>query len=74
MIFKSNKAKEKHLNALYFDVWTEDEAVDNLIYLTNKTRSGGHTTVNGIRSAYRRRELGTLLRKLDPILFNSWNQ
>jgi hypothetical protein len=63
-------AKEKRLNELYFDCYSEEQAVEAFIYLTNKDRIGGKTTVNNIRNAYRRRELGTLLRRLDPIAFN----
>lgn len=68
--FKTEKDKEKHLNALYFDCYSEEQAVDQFIYLTTKGRIGGSTTVNNIRNAYRNRELGTLLRRLDPTAFN----
>jgi len=63
-------AKERRLNEIYFDSYSEEQAVEAFIYLTNKDRIGKHTTVNNIRNAYRRRELGTLLRRLDPIAFN----
>jgi len=68
--FKTAKAREKHLNELYNDCYSEEQAVDQFIYLTTKGRNGGSTTVNNIRNAHRRRELGTLLRRLDPIAFN----
>lgn len=68
--FKTLKAKEAHLNALYNDCYSEEQAVDNFIYLTTKGRQGGSTTENNIRNAYRRRELGTLLKRLDPVAFN----
>lgn len=70
MKFKTLKDKERHLNRLYTETFTEDQAVDHFIYLTNKKRQGGSTTENNIRNAYRKRELGTLLRRLDPISFN----
>lgn len=71
MKFKTLKDKERHLNELYFDCFSEEQAVDHFIYLTTKGRQGGSTTENHIRNAYRRRELGTLLRRLDPIAFNT---
>lgn len=69
MKFTTAAAKEKYLNALYFDAYSEEQAVENFIYLTNKSR-GKHTTERNIRNAHQRRELGTLLRRLDPIAFN----
>ena len=69
MKFTSAKQKEQHLNALYTDIYTEQDAVDNFIYLTNKKR-GRATTERNIRNAHQRRELGSLLRRLDPIAFN----
>jgi hypothetical protein len=44
--------KEKELNNLYSDTFSEDEVVTQLIYLTNKSR-GKHTTENNIRNQYR---------------------
>lgn len=64
------KQKEKHLNALYFDCFSEEQAVDNFIYLTTKGRIGGRTTEANIRKQYNNRQLGTLLKRLDPIAFN----
>lgn len=64
-----NAAKEKSLNNLYFDCYTEEQAVEKFIYLTNKIR-GNHTTEKNIRKQYRMRKLGTLLRRLDPVAFN----
>lgn len=57
-------SKERRLNELYFDCCRRS------LHLTTKGRIGGSTTVNHIRNAYRKRELGTLLRRLDPISFN----
>lgn len=67
---KTAKQKEKHLNELYFSYFSEEQAVDNFIYLTTKGRIGGRTTEDNIRKQYRNRQLGTLLRRLDPIAFN----
>jgi len=69
MKFSTLKQKEAHLNALYKDAFSEDQAVDNFIYLTNKSR-GKHTTEANIRNCAVNGTLGTLLRKLDPIAFN----
>lgn len=70
MKFNTAKAKENHLNALYTDCFSEEQAVDNFIYLTSKGRTGGRTTENNIRTCHRNRTLGSLLRRLDPIAFN----
>ncbi len=72
MNFKNDKAKEKHLNELYFDSFSEEQAVDNFIYLTTKGRSGGNTTEAHLRKCYNNRELGSLLRRLDPTAFYSY--
>lgn len=70
MKYKNLKAKEKHLNELYADCFSESEAIDNFIYLTNKSRSK-HTTEKNILNSFINHELGTLLRKYDPTAFNS---
>jgi hypothetical protein len=62
-------AHEKRLNQTFADNYSEAQAVDNFIYLTNSNR-GKHTTVKAIRTAHNNQELGTLLRKYDPIAFN----
>lgn len=62
--------QEKYLNQVYSDSFTEDQAVEQFIYLTNKSRAGGVTTENKIRKAYRDRTLGRLLRRLDFTAFN----
>lgn len=61
--------KEKHLNEMYSDIFSEGQAIDSFIYLTVKSR-GKHTTEANIRNAHANRMLGTLLRKFDPIAFN----
>jgi len=68
---KTLKEKEKHLNELFFDYYSEQEAVENFVYLTSKNRQK-RTTENHIRNCFERRELGSLLRRLDPIAFNCY--
>jgi hypothetical protein len=63
------KQKEKHLNELYTDCFSENQAIDNFIYLTSKNRSQ-RTTEAHIKKCYQNRELGSLLRRLDPTAFN----
>jgi len=70
MKFKNNKQKEIHLNRMYADIFSEEEAVDNFIYLTNKSRNK-RTTEKHIRNCFNNHELGTLLRRLDPQAFYS---
>jgi len=60
--------KEENLNNSYSDVYTEDEAVDTLIYLTSKYR-GKRTTENHIRKCYQERRLGSLLKRLDSTAY-----
>ncbi len=59
---KTKKQYEKHLNELYTDIYSEEDAVDNLSYLASD---------KALRNAYNRRELGTLVRRNDPIGFNA---
>jgi hypothetical protein len=59
---------ERHLNALYFDAYSQDQAVDQFIYLTSKNRTPRTTEAN-IRKQHAYRQLGTMLRKFDPIAF-----
>lgn len=71
MKHKNNAAKERHLNQLYADCYSEEQAVEQFIYLTNKSRIGGHTTEKHIRHCHRNHMLGSLLRRLDPQAFYS---
>jgi hypothetical protein len=66
---ETTKQRERRLNELYFDCFSEEQAVDNFIYLTNKSRHGGTTTVANIRKQHQLRQLGTLLKRLDPTAF-----
>lgn len=66
----NNAQLEKKLNELYADAYSESQAIEQFIYLTNKSR-GKHTTEKTIRNAYNNHELGTLLRKYDPTAFYS---
>ena len=68
---KSKIAFERHLNAQYSDIFGLSQAIDNFIYLTVKGRAGGNTTESNIHEAYNNHALGTLLRKYDPIAFNT---
>jgi hypothetical protein len=61
--------KEQKLNDLFSSCYSVDEALDNFIYLTNKSR-GKHTTEQNIIIQYHNRKLGSLLKRLDPIAFN----
>ena len=69
MKMKNEIKREKRLNQIYFDCFSEEQAVDHFIYLTTKGRIGGSTTVSNIRKQYRNRQLGTLLKRLDPTAF-----
>lgn len=72
MITKKLSRKEKHLNALYFDCLSEEQAVKQFIYLTNKSRTR-RTTEAYIRKCYQNRELGSLLKRLDSIAYECSN-
>jgi hypothetical protein len=78
MKFKSKKQLEKHLNELYSDLFTEDDAViafRNTIELVNENRELKmqikNPTEKRIRKLHQRRELGFLLRDIDPSGFNA---
>ena len=62
-------SKEKRLNDLYSDCFSEESAVEQLIYLTNKSR-GKYTTESNLRKCYYDRTLGSLLKRLDIVAFN----
>lgn len=66
---QTKKAYEAYLNELYADMYANTEAIDNFLYLTNKTR-GKHTTIKAIEVAHCNHMLGALLRKFDTIAFN----
>lgn len=72
MIQKKLSKKEKHLNELYFSCFSEEQAVEQFVYLTNKSRKQ-RTTEAHIRKSYQNRELGSLLKRLDPIAYESSN-
>ena len=65
---RTPKEHERHLNALYTDSFSESQAVEQFIYLTSKNRSQRTTEAN-IRNHHANHQLGTLLRKFDPIAF-----
>lgn len=74
---KNPKNYEAYLNELYFDSYSESQAFDNFEYLTNKSR-GKSISKSKLMQAYHARELGTILRKYDPIAFqvglNDWSR
>ena len=55
------------------DWLTEDEFVEQFIYLTNKQR-GEHCTEQALRKAYRNCEADKLLKRLDPIAYYTENK
>lgn len=68
----SSKNKVARLNKVYSECFSEDEAVDAFIYLTNKNRGKGRgniTTEKHIRDCYNRKTLGALLKRLDLIAY-----
>lgn len=69
MTQKSRKEYEEYLNNLYSESLTEDQAVTQFEYLTSPTR-GTFVSRSTIRKYYRRKKIGSLLYRLDPILFN----
>lgn len=66
---KTKKAYEQHLNASYANAYSLGEALENFSYLSSK--KGLKTTSNRIQTAHNNHTLGSLLRKLDPIAFNT---
>lgn len=67
----SKKNKEEQLNNSLTNCYSEEDAVENFIYLTSKRRGkNNRTTVRNIERCYRENRLGSLLRRLDPMSFN----
>jgi hypothetical protein len=64
--------KEKRLNDELSDIYTVDEAIDKFLYLTSPNR-GEYISERELREHYENRELGTLLKRLDPIAYNMEN-
>ena len=54
------------------DWLTEEEFVENYIYLTNKSR-GQYCTENALRKAYRECKADKLIKRLDPIAYHCEN-
>ena len=67
---KTRTKYEKHLNEMMKDSYSFDQAFDEFIYLTSKQREP-RTTKSHLRNAIANGELGTLIRRLDPTLFNT---
>ena len=61
---------EKHLNELYKDMYSRDQAYDEFQYLCNKERMHFIMPWN-LWNYIDRGTMGTLLRKYDPIAFNT---
>jgi len=61
--------KEQHLNDMFADIYSEEEAVDNFVYLTSKNREK-RTTERNIRNCFVNHTLGSLLKRLDPVALN----
>jgi hypothetical protein len=64
----ANQKTEKYLNEFYAAMYSEEECVDHLIYLTNKNR-GLRTTERIIRKYFRNQKIGRLIRVNDPVQF-----
>lgn len=69
---KTLAAYERHLNQLYADIYSPNEAVDSFCYLKD-----GKIKESTILTAHTNHTLGTLLRRWDPISFrlgfNDWD-
>lgn len=66
---RTKKAFEAHLNELYADAYSQQQALDNFIYLASPHRDKS-TTYPRIIAAYNNHTLGSLLRTYDPTAFN----
>lgn len=66
---KTKPRYEMHLNAMYQDMSFE-EVFSQFEYLTNKNRKG-NTTKNAMHRLYQQGRIGTLIRRLDPIAFET---
>jgi hypothetical protein len=63
---RTPKNYEAHLNELYSDIYSAEEAADHFAYLNS-----GKIKRETIIIAHGNYELGTLMRKHDPIGFNA---
>lgn len=63
---RTAKNYEAHLNELYTDIYSAEEAVEQFEYLNS-----GKIKHETIIIAHENHELGTLMRKHDPIGFNA---
>lgn len=68
-MIKSKKDYEKYLNDLYSEM-DQFDAVDSLLYLTNKKR-GRYISFSKLQSAHKNNRMGTILKLYDPIAFNA---
>lgn len=67
MAKETNRQKEQRINELITDCYSLEQCIDNYVYLTNKNRIGGSTTVANIRKQYLNRNMASLIKRLDPI-------
>ena len=51
------------------DIYTEEQFMDNFIYLTTPNR-GEYISKNRLRSSYFNRDFGTIVKRYDPTLFH----
>lgn len=67
---KTRAKYEQHLNELLNDTLSFEYALERFIYLTSKRRTP-RTTKSHLQNCIINGKLGTLIRRLDPTLFNT---
>jgi hypothetical protein len=65
----TTQKKIQKLNDIYADCFTDEQAFNELIYLTSKQRDK-RTTESHLRKVIANREVGRLIKRLDPVLFH----
>ena len=70
MPLENKKLKEKRINELIIDCFTEEQFVDIYDYLTVKNKAGLRTTSNNLRNQYKNRNVAALIRRLDPMAYD----
>lgn len=66
---KTKKEYEQYLNEYYGDMDFETTR-EELIYMTVKSRAGGHISSPTLNLRIRQKKCGQVIRKYDPIAFN----
>lgn len=64
---------EKSLNDYFDETFEYNELIEKFIYLTNKQR-GDAISLKRLKNYILSKEVGTMLRKYDPIAFNTQYQ